>query len=223
VDREGDHDADLDITSERAPNYLSWVSELCLPHFGHRVLEVGAGHGAITARSEQGGEVVASDVSPPCVAALRKRFAGRPNVRIEDLDLRGLELDERFDSVLMVNVLQHIPDDVGALRGLSRLLVPGGNVVVYVPALTGLYGALDKTIGHDQRYSVWRLGEVFRRPNWNRSSFAGSTSSRSRAGLRSDAATSTIASAAASSRGCGIAWPCRPGASSRRAYERRSG
>ena len=43
----------------------------------------------------------------------------------------------------MVNVLEHIADDVEALRGLSRLLVPGGNVVVYVPALNGLYGALD--------------------------------------------------------------------------------
>jgi SAM-dependent methyltransferase len=162
VDQEGDHDADLDIASESAPNYLSWVAELCRAHLGHRVLEVGAGHGAITARYEQGREVVASDVSPACVAALRERFASHPNVRIEDRDLRALELDERFDSVLMVNVLEHIADDSGALLGLSRLLVPGGNVVVYVPALNGLYSALDKKIGHYRRYSVWRLREVFR-------------------------------------------------------------
>jgi SAM-dependent methyltransferase len=161
VEQEGDHDADLELSGESAPNYLSWVAELCGRHLGHRVLEVGAGLGAITARYEQGREVVANDVSSTCVRALRDRFAGHPNVRVEDRDLRGLELDERFDSVLLVNVLEHIADDVEALRGLARLLVPGGNIVVYVPALNGLYGALDHKIGHYRRYSVWRLREVF--------------------------------------------------------------
>ena len=150
------------MASESAPNYLSWVADLCSLRLGHRVLEVGAGLGAITTRYEQGREVVANDVSPECIQALRKRFADHPNVRVEGRDLRTLELDAHFDSVLMVNVLEHIADDAGALRGLSRLLVPGGDVVLYVPAINGLYGALDKKIGHYRRYSVWRLGEVFR-------------------------------------------------------------
>ena len=162
MEQEGDHDADLDLASESAPNYLSWVAELCRPHLGHRVLEVGAGLGAITARYERGRDVVANDVSAPCVRALRERFADHPNVRVEDRDLRALDLDARFDSVLMVNVLEHIADDVEALRRLSWLLVPGGDVVVYVPALNGLYGALDEKVGHYRRYSVWRLCEVFR-------------------------------------------------------------
>ncbi len=160
--QEGDHDADLDLASESTPNYLSWVAELCRLHLGHRVLEVGAGLGAITARYEQGREVVANDVSPPCVRALRKRFDNHPNVHVEDRDLRTLKLDARFDSVLMVNVLEHIADDAAALRGLSRLLVPGGDVVVYVPALNSLYGAVDEKVGHYRCYSVWRLREVFR-------------------------------------------------------------
>lgn len=162
VGQEGDHDADLDVSGDSAPNYLSWVADLCRHYLGHRVLEVGAGLGAITARYEQGREVVANDVSPSCVQALRQRFANHSNVQVEDRDLRTLEFDADFDSVLMVNVLEHILDDVGALRGLSRLLVPGGNIVVYVPALNGLYGPWDKRIGHYRRYSVWRLREVFR-------------------------------------------------------------
>lgn len=161
LEQEGDHDADLELSGDSAPNYLSWVAELCGAHLGQRVLEVGAGLGAITSRYEQGREVVANDVSAPCVDALRERFAAHSNVRVEDRDLRALELDECFDSVLMVNVLEHIADDVEALRGLGRLLVPGGNIVVYVPALNGLYGALDRKIGHYRRYSVWRLREVF--------------------------------------------------------------
>ncbi len=161
LDQEGAHDADLDIASESAPNYLSWITSLCEPYLGRRVLEVGAGLGSITARYQEGREVVASDISPVCIEALRRRFERHPNVRVEDRDLRTLELDERFDSVLMVNVLEHIADDVGALRGLSRLLVPGGRMIVYVPALNGLYGPLDKKVGHYRRYSVWRLREVF--------------------------------------------------------------
>ena len=162
VEQEGDHDADLDVTSENAPNYLAWVAEICGRYLGHSVLEVGAGIGAVTAHYEQGREVVVNELSPVCVGALRERFADHPNVRVEDGDLRALGLEERFDSVLMVNVLEHIADDVEALRGLGRLLVPGGDVVVYVPALNRLYGASDKKVGHYRRYSVWRLGEVFR-------------------------------------------------------------
>ena len=162
LEQEGDHDADLELSGESAPNYLSWVAELCSRYLGPRVLEVGAGLGAITSRYEQGHQVVANDVSALCVQALRERFAGNANVRVDDRDLRGLESDERFDSVLMVNVLEHIADDAATLEGLSRLLVPGGNIVVYVPALNGLYGPLDAKIGHYRRYSVWRLREVFR-------------------------------------------------------------
>jgi SAM-dependent methyltransferase len=162
VDQEGDHDLDLDVSGENAPNYLTWVTDLCRPYLGHRVLEVGAGLGAITARYQVGREVVANDVSPACVQALRQRFADVPNVRVEERDLRDLGLEAEFDSIIMVNVLEHIADDVGALHGLARALVPGGNIVVYVPALNGLYGAWDKKIGHYRRYSVWRLREVFR-------------------------------------------------------------
>jgi SAM-dependent methyltransferase len=161
VDHEGDHDADLDVTSENAPNYLSWVAEICGRRIGHRVLEVGAGIGAVTVHYQHGHEVVANDVSPACVQALRERFADHPNVSVDDSDLRVLGLKEHFDSVLMVNVLEHIADDVEALRGLSQLLVRGGNIVVYVPALNWLYGPNDKKVGHYRRYSVWRLREVF--------------------------------------------------------------
>lgn len=162
VDQEGDHDLDLDVSGENAPNYLSWVADSCRPYLGHRVLEVGAGLGAITARYEHGRQVVANDLSPSCVQALHERFADHPNVRVEERDLRTLEPKPEFDSVLMVNVLEHIADDAGALQGLARVLVPGGNIVVYVPALNGLYGPWDKKIGHYRRYSVWRLREVFR-------------------------------------------------------------
>ena len=62
----------------------------------------------------------------------------------------------------MVNVLEHIRDDVGVLSSLQRFLEPGGSIVIYTPALNGLFGSWDDYAGHFRRYSKWRLREVFR-------------------------------------------------------------
>ncbi len=78
------------------------------------------------------------------------------------MDLREMNLSEKFDSAIMINVLEHIFDDVGVLRALGERLNPGGNCLVYVPALNGLYGPLDREIGHYRRYSTARLGGVVR-------------------------------------------------------------
>ena len=159
---EGEHDAALDLADEASPNYLQWIADLCRPHLGNSVLEVGAGIGAITERIADGRRIVATDLSDHCVARLEDRFGARDDVAVAKADLRTFEPAEPFDSVLMVNVLEHIEDDAGALARLRGFLKPGGTVVVYVPALNGLYGAWDRKVGHYRRYSRWRLGEVLR-------------------------------------------------------------
>lgn len=159
---EGDHDAALDVAGEASPNYLQWIADLVAPHLGDHVLEVGAGIGAVTERVAPGRRVVACDLSDFCVARLRERFAGSPSVDVLQADLREWEPAERFDSILMVNVLEHIADDAGVLARLRGFLRPGGTVVLYVPALNGLYGAWDLKVGHYRRYSKWRVREVLR-------------------------------------------------------------
>jgi SAM-dependent methyltransferase len=162
LDTEGDHDKALDVASESSPNYLRWIADLCRPHLGHRVLEVGAGIGSITAQFVNGREILATDLSDECVSALERRFADVPNVEVKKADLRTLDAGEGFDSVLLINVLEHIEDDAGALASLGGYLRPGGTLVMYVPALNGLYGAWDRKVGHFRRYSKWRLREVVR-------------------------------------------------------------
>jgi SAM-dependent methyltransferase len=162
TESEGDHDRALDIASDNSPNYLRWIADLCKPHLGDTVLEVGAGIGSITQEFAQGRSVLATDISDACISALERRFASNPEVRIAKVDLRELETQERFDSVVMINVLEHIRDDADALICLRRLLRPGGTMVLYVPALNGLYGPWDRTVGHFRRYSKWRLRHVAR-------------------------------------------------------------
>ncbi len=79
------------------------------------MLEVGAGIGSITQRYANGHLVTATDVSPECVSAMEERFADSPNVTVMRTDLRGGDDGlEGFDSVVMINVLEHIQTSRGA-------------------------------------------------------------------------------------------------------------
>ena len=83
----------------------------------------------------------------------RTRFAGSDEVEVPHADVAALGADDRkFDSVVLVNVLEHIDDDVGALADLRELLEPGGRLCVFVPAFDGLYSDFDRRIGHRRRY-----------------------------------------------------------------------
>jgi 2-polyprenyl-3-methyl-5-hydroxy-6-metoxy-1,4-benzoquinol methylase len=161
VNAEAEHTANLDVAGDNAPNYLTWIADSCRPYLGQRVLEVGAGTGSVTQRFSGGRDVTVIERDDWCIGELRRRFASSPNVTVRQADLTEL-VDEglRFDSVVMVNVLEHIEDDVAALESLRGLLVPGGRIVLYVPALNGMYGKFDRRAGHYRRYAPWRMRRV---------------------------------------------------------------
>jgi SAM-dependent methyltransferase len=92
---------------------------------------------------------------------MEKRFAAVDNVEVRKVDaLELVDEGRRFDSVVMLNVLEHIEDDVEILRMLGSLLETDGRIVLYVPALNGLYGKWDRKVGHYRRYAPWRLRAV---------------------------------------------------------------
>lgn len=149
-------DAELEETLDNldgADNYAAWIFEQVEPHLGDEVLEVGAGHGTFTGLlSERSGRVVATDVSQRCVGILRSRFAGDARVTV----VQGTTADAAelppFDSAVLINVLEHIEDEDGALRDLSAALKPGGRLILWVPAFALLYSDFDRKIGHYRRY-----------------------------------------------------------------------
>src|SRR5262249_47930540 len=87
----------------------------------------------------------------------------KPNVEVRPFDLGQPSVDGfqagSFDTVVCANVLEHIDQDVQALRTLHRLLAPGGRVVLVVPALRPLYGSIDQAIGHYRPYSADEIGQ----------------------------------------------------------------
>src|SRR5204862_2647616 len=79
---------------------------------------------------------------------------------LEDCDLSEL-IAQHFDTVFCVNVLEHIEDDLGALRTFRSVLAPGGRVLIWVPAVQAAYGPLDAELGHHRRYSKASLAAAF--------------------------------------------------------------
>ena len=136
-----------------ADNYADWIASLIEPWRGERVVEIGAGQGTITERLARGGRVVATEPSVVGAARLQERFAGRAGVEVEQGDLDEVVDRHEADTFVLVNVLEHIPDDVAALRRMRERLGPDGRVVLFVPALEALYSRFDARVGHHRRYS----------------------------------------------------------------------
>lgn len=143
-----------------ARNYFAWQSRLVVRELGRRVIEVGCGIGNFTGLLLDRELVVAVDREEACVAALRERY---PAVQASVCEVGGARFRElaawRADSVVCVNVLEHVPDDEAAVRDMASVVVPGGVVVLLVPAFQSLYGAIDRNLGHYRRY---RRAEVAR-------------------------------------------------------------
>jgi SAM-dependent methyltransferase len=122
------------------------------------MLEAGAGIGNLTNLLLQREYLLAADYEPTYLELLRSRFAYWSNVRVERVDLTqppDLERwrNERLDTVLCSNVLEHLQPDEQVLRSFHETLAPGGHCIIVVPAGRWLYTDIDKELGHYRRYT----------------------------------------------------------------------
>ncbi len=106
---------------KRANHYNSWIFSQILPYLGQEVLEIGCGNGNFTVLlAEQCSQVVAMDLDDEYVKTAKSRLAGKAGVRVLHADATQLQWQSSFDSVVMLDVLEHIQDDVQLLRSLSN-------------------------------------------------------------------------------------------------------
>lgn len=143
-----------------ARRWKGYVRERVRPYLGGRVLEVGAGMGATTAALlPRPGEAVADWVCVEPDPNLARRIGGR--IETGELpstcDVVTGTVDDvpeaAFDTVLYVDVLEHIEDDRAEVDRAARRLRPGGHLVVLAPAHPFLYSPFDERIGHHRRYT----------------------------------------------------------------------
>jgi SAM-dependent methyltransferase len=157
-----------------AVNYHRWILDLFAPHLGRRVLEVGAGTGAFSEVLLDAGveHLLALEPSENMFPFLERTVArgirtGRAEARRQTLSELAAELAAdpaapSPDTVIYLNVLEHIEDDCGELRKVRSLLPGGGHLLIFVPAHEWLMSRIDRQFGHHRRYSLTRLAEVCR-------------------------------------------------------------
>ena len=140
-----------------APRYHRWILDSIAPSLGQDVAEIGAGTGNFTRLllADDRYHVTAFEPSGnmfPVLDDLRRRSPALSTRNGFLADHAGSFAGD-FDSVLYINVLEHIEHDVDELKLAGQVLKPKGKLVVFVPALPWLYGRLDELVGHYRRYT----------------------------------------------------------------------
>jgi glycosyltransferase involved in cell wall biosynthesis len=138
------------------PSVSSWMLSGFRPFFGESVLEAGCGSGNITAHLIRSRSLRVVDFDPTYVHAVEKRFGHLENVqaRVADLEASETYEGEPVDSVICINVLEHLDKPELALEGFSRVLGSGGHALILVPAHDWLFSAADMALEHRKRYTT---------------------------------------------------------------------
>jgi glycosyltransferase involved in cell wall biosynthesis len=147
----------------RAPRFTRWMADVVRPYVGVRVLEIGAGIGNMSVHLMPRSIYWATDVNPYYLNYLETLRPTRPYMRVGYTDAMKLESfpkGQDFNTIVCLNVIEHVPDDIGALRNVHETLTDGGTAIVLVPYGPELYGSLDEVLGHCRRYTEEQLAGV---------------------------------------------------------------
>src|SRR3989344_6301926 len=139
--------------------YNNWLFMLIEPELKGHILEVGAGIGNITQLLvDKSKRVYAIDLNERYVEKLKKRFANKLEVELGNVEKNdNFFNNKKFDTIVCLNVLEHIKKDTNALKNMYSLLIKGGKLILLVPAHEFLYSHLDAKLGHYKRYNKKEL------------------------------------------------------------------
>ena len=137
-----------------ATNYNRWVFDSISSEVSGNVLEIGCGIGTFTRWiASQANHVDAIEIDPESAREASANLTGFQNVTVLEGDFLDFDAAASYDTVIMLDVLEHIQDDAKVLRKITQLLSPQGKFVAKVPAMPSLFGSMDRAVGHHRRYS----------------------------------------------------------------------
>jgi SAM-dependent methyltransferase len=160
----------LDLISH-SQRFNNWLYEEILPGLYGDILEVGSGIGTFTDKlisSFPTSNITLTDISLEYVKKLNNKYSGNTKISTYQLDLNNKMDYERigygnFDSIVAINVLEHVEKDEFALEQLYRMLKDKGTLILLVPCHGFLYNVIDKNVGHFRRYTKSDLGAKIRK------------------------------------------------------------
>src|SRR5215472_1012314 len=157
-----EHGSEILARLNRAPRFTMWMADTIRPYVGERVLEIGAGIGNLTTNLVPRTEYYASDINEHYLDRLNNLKLTRPYLQVGYTDASAGETYPKaeFDTVICLNVVEHLEDDVKALRNICGSLEKEGRAIIQIPSGPGLYGTLDKVLGHYRRYTRDQLVEA---------------------------------------------------------------
>jgi SAM-dependent methyltransferase len=151
-------------TLKEADEYYRWLFSRVEPFIKGKVLEIGSGIGNFAKWAKSSGtEYQVSDTDPFLVDRLQADF---PIAFQWDI-YQPFPRHDLYDTIIILNVIEHLEDDLDALKKIHERLLPGGNLIVMVPAMQFLYGSLDRAFGHFRRYTKTTMGRVMEKASFN--------------------------------------------------------
>lgn len=147
---------ELDIFKD-ARHWKQYWFQKCLPHFGKTILDVGAGVGATSILCSRLGLVryLGVEPDPNNMEVIKSKIASGEIPETFDFMIGGIEAvpqSDKFDTVLYIDVLEHIEDDHLELARAYQYLAKNGRIIVLCPAHQWLYSSFDRSVGHYRRY-----------------------------------------------------------------------
>lgn len=171
ISREAGFDRQYAIMRDHRMN--RYIYQRIAPFLGHHILEVGSGLGGLAQFLINRKRLILSDKNQSYVRYLQRKFRGIPNIEITQLDVEenSLALYEGLDTILMLNVLEHIREDERILEEAYHLLPVGGRLILMVPLQRGLMSPLDEALGRLGRYETWEIQDMLKRTGFQVESF----------------------------------------------------
>jgi SAM-dependent methyltransferase len=167
-----EHDFGLNALERmaEAPRFNEWMYEVISPYLQGKILEIGSGIGNLSTYFIENKKCIwLSDYDKHYINLLRERFGTLLSTDVLQIDLsdplfkeENQNLENSFDAVFLLNVLEHIDNDYRAVEYCKFLLRPGGDLLILVPAYPFLFSKMDKLLGHFRRYTVASLNNVIR-------------------------------------------------------------
>lgn len=144
---------------EGAENYNNWIISQFLPYLKSPILEIGSGTGNISRFFVTKKNVYLSDIDKRLIKHLKEKFPRQKN-QITSLNIetdQPKKFKNYFQTIIGINVLEHIKNDKRALGNIHALLKPNGSLLLLIPSRMFAYTQLDKKLGHHRRYEKKEL------------------------------------------------------------------